>query len=177
VSQHGELITVVGEVRVPDAKPPAVLLAALGPQMLRLARELADGTITWMTGPRTLADHVIPTITSAARAAGRPSPRIVAGSVVCVTDDAASARARIGEHFGLAGQVPEYRAVLDREGAAGPADVAIIGDEEAVIRAIRWLADIGVSELIASPFGTADEQARTIAVAAELVRTGGLGPS
>jgi F420-dependent oxidoreductase-like protein len=171
VDQHGEFITAMGGVSVPRAHPPAVLLAALGPRMLRLAGELADGAITWMTGPRTLAEHTVPLITRAARAAGRPSPRIVAGLVVCVTGDVADARARIGDHFGLAGQVPEYRAVLDREGVAGPADVAIVGDEDSVMRDIRRLADLGVSELIASPFGTADEQARTIAVAADLVRS------
>jgi F420-dependent oxidoreductase-like protein len=164
VDHHGETLTAVGSAGVPGAEPPPVLVAALGPAMLRLAGELADGTVTWMTGPRTLADHIVPSITRAAEDAGRPAPRVVAGLVVCVTHDQAGVRGRIAEHFALAGQVPEYRAVLDREGAAGPQDVVIVGDEDAVAKDLDRLADAGVTEFVASPFGDAAEQARTLAV-------------
>jgi len=157
----GEL-TAVGSVQVPGAAPPPVLLAALGPAMLRLAGELTDGTVTWMTGPRTLAEHVVPTITRAAAAGLRPAPRVVAGLLVCVTTDADDVRARIAERFGLAGQVPEYRAVLEREGADGPQDVAIVGDEAAVAAGVRRIRDAGVTELLAAPFGTVEEQLRTV---------------
>jgi len=34
--------------------------------------------------------------------------------------------------FAIYGQLPSYRAMLDREGAAGPGDVAIVGDEDTV---------------------------------------------
>ena len=93
---------------------------------------------------------------------------MVAGILVCVTDDPDSARDRIASQYGLAGQVPEYRAVLDREGAAGPQDIAVIGDEASVTRHLRRLADAGVTELAASPFGTQDARERTLSLLADL---------
>ena len=170
VEHHGDTLTAVGQVALPGTTTPQVLLAALGPAMLRIAGELADGTVTWMTGPRTLGEHIVPTIFRAAQASGRRGPRIVAGVLVCVTDDVDSARSRIAAGYEMAGQVPEYRSVLDREGgAAGPADVAVIGDEATVARGLRRYADTGVTELAAAPFGTPSEQGRTLAVLADLV--------
>jgi F420-dependent oxidoreductase-like protein len=160
VEHRGAELTAVGAVAVPGAEPPAVLLAALGPAMLRVAGELTDGTLTWMTGPRTLHEHVVPRLTRAA--AGRPAPRVVAGLPTCVTGDESGVRARIGEYFAMAGQVPEYRAVLDREGVAGPGDVAVVGDEDAVLRQLDRLRAAGVTEFMAAPFGTPAEQARTV---------------
>jgi F420-dependent oxidoreductase-like protein len=162
VAHQGELITASGRTEVPGAEPPQVLVAALGPAMLKVAGELADGTVTWMAGPRTLAEHIVPSITRAAESAGRPAPRVVAGLPVCVTDDEAGARGRIAEQFGLAGQVPEYRAMLDREGVAGPQDVAVVGDEKTVARGLARLADAGVTDCLAAPFGTLVEQDRTV---------------
>jgi alkanesulfonate monooxygenase SsuD/methylene tetrahydromethanopterin reductase-like flavin-dependent oxidoreductase (luciferase family) len=121
-----------------------------------------------MAGPRTLAGHVVPAVRAAAQAAGRPAPRIVAGLLVCVTGDEAAVRARAGEQFALAGQVPEYRAVLDREGAAGPQDVVLAGDEAAVTRGVLRLADAGVTDFMAAPFGTPEEQDRTLGLVAGL---------
>jgi F420-dependent oxidoreductase-like protein len=168
VAHQGESITASGEVAVPGAEPPEVLVAALGPAMLRIAGELADGTVTWMTGPRTLADHIVPSITRAAESAGRPAPRVVAGLPVCVTEDEAGVRERIAEQFGLAGQVPEYRAMLDREGVAGPQDVAVVGDDRTVARRLARLADAGVTDCLAAPFGTVAEQDRTVRALAAL---------
>jgi alkanesulfonate monooxygenase SsuD/methylene tetrahydromethanopterin reductase-like flavin-dependent oxidoreductase (luciferase family) len=143
--------------------------------MLRVAGEWADGVVTWMTGPKTLADHIVPGVSAAAESAGRGSPRVVAGALVCVTEDEAGVRGRVEETFDLAGRVPEYRATLDREGAAGPADVAVIGGEDTVARELARLADAGVTELVATPFGDAAEQERTIGVLAELHRTSSRG--
>jgi F420-dependent oxidoreductase-like protein len=168
VQHNGTTLTAVGSVNVTGATAPPVLLAALGPAMLRLAGESAEGAITWMTGPKTLREHIVPTITAAAMAAGRPAPRIVAGLPVCVTIDEESVRARIAQQFGMAGQVPEYRAMLDREQVEGPQHVAIVGDEKAVAQAILRLADAGITELMASPFGTHTEQNLTIQVLADL---------
>ena len=168
VAYQGQTLSAAGGAALPGVTPPPVLLAALGPAMLQVAGQHADGTVTWMTGPRTLAEYVVPTISKAATAAGRPEPRIIAGLPVCVTDDPEAVRERIAQQFGIAGQVPEYRAVLDREGAAGPQDVALAGDEQAVARQLRRLADAGVTEFMASPFGTSEEQARTTAVLAGL---------
>ena len=170
VAWEGETLTAAGSVSAPGATAPSVLLAALGPAMLRLAGELTEGTVTWMTGPRTLADHILPSVARAAASAGRARPRVVAGLPVCVTADEAGGRERIAERFGLAGQVPEYRAVLDREGASGPQDVAVVGDEDGVARQVRRLAETGVTEFAASPFGGVEEQSRTVSVLAALGR-------
>jgi F420-dependent oxidoreductase-like protein len=163
VSHQGETVTAVGTVQVPGAQPPPVLLAALGPAMLRLAGELTDGTVTWMTGPRTLAGHIVPTISKTAR-----SPRIVAGLLSCVTNDEAGVRARIGTEFAMAGQVREYRAMFDREGVAGPQDVAVVGTEDDVARQLERLRDAGVTEFMAAPYGTREEQERTTKVLSAL---------
>jgi F420-dependent oxidoreductase-like protein len=165
-SFQGETLKAEGTVDVPGAAPPSLLVAALGPVMLRLAGELSDGTITAWTGPVTLAQHIVPTITQAAAAAGRADPRVVAVVLVSVTADADAARAWIGERFGMAGQAPSYRAMLEREGAAGPEDVVVAGDETSVERALRRYAEAGATELVAIPFGSAEEQTRTFALLA-----------
>jgi hypothetical protein len=87
---------------------------------------------------------------------------VVAGLITCVTDDETGVRQRIGTRYALAGQVAEYRAVLDREGAAGPGDVVVAGDERAVGRQLGRLRDAGVTDLLAVPYGTDDEQRRTL---------------
>ena len=126
----------------PDRQVP-VLVAAMGPQMLKLAGSQADGTILWMTGPATVRDHVIPAITAAATAAGKDSPRVVCILPVCVTSDEAAARASAAEEFAIYGQLPSYRAMLDKEGAAGPADVSVIGDEDEVTAQINLTRPAG----------------------------------
>lgn len=178
VDYQGETLKAAGRVQVPGASAPQVLVAALGPAMLKLTAELADGTVTWMTGPVTLADHIVPAITAAAAAAGRPDPQVVAGLPVCVTADAGAARQLASSVFAIYGQLPSYRAMLDREGAAGPADVAIIGSESDVAKGIQRVADAGVTELIAAPFGSAEEIDRTVSVMASLAAAGpGAGAS
>jgi F420-dependent oxidoreductase-like protein len=138
-----------------------VLLAALGPQMLRLAGQRTDGTVLWMTGPATVRDYIVPTIRQAAQEAGRPDPRVVCILPVCVTDDPDSARSRAARVFEIYGQLPSYRAMLDREGAQGPGDVAITGDEGSVEAQIRALEDAGVTAFVAGEFARGDEQRRT----------------
>ncbi|MGI5321444.1 LLM class F420-dependent oxidoreductase [Actinomadura nitritigenes] len=148
-------LTVPNEGRVP------VLLAALGPKMLKLAAERTDGTVLWMTGPATVRDHIAPTITAAAEAAGRPAPRIVCVLPVCVTDDAERARARAAKAFEVYGTLPSYRAMMDREGAEGPADLAIIGDEDAVGARLEELAAAGVTDFVAGEFVPGADRERT----------------
>jgi 5,10-methylenetetrahydromethanopterin reductase len=148
---------------VPGASPPPVLVAALGPAMLRVTGELADGTVTWLAGPRTISEHVVPVLHAAAR--GRPRPRVVVGLPVCLTDDPDAARERAATALAFYGVVPSYRAVLDREDAAGVADVALIGDERELRAQIARLAAAGATELLANPSGvaTAEEYDRTVA--------------
>ena len=162
VSFQGETLSANGGLQIPGAAPGPVLLAALGPKMLELAGGVADGTITWMTGPATLEEHTVPAITAAAERAGRPAPRVCAGLPVCVTDDVDVARGRAAKVFEIYGSLPSYRAMLDREGAEGPADVAIAGDETMVTDALKRLADVGTTDYLAAEFGSSEtERART----------------
>ena len=162
VATTGETLSAHVTLDIPNPQPVPVLVAALGPQLLRLAGARTAGTITWMTGPKTIDALTGPTIRDAAADAGNPEPRIVCGLPVCVTSDVDGTRARAAQTFAIYGQLPSYRAMLDREGAAGPADVAIIGDEEGVAARIRALADVGVTDFCANEFGsTGDEKRRT----------------
>lgn len=162
----GETVTTRGTLRIP-APAPDVYLAALGPQLLRLAGRRTAGTVTWMTGAKTLAGHVGPTLRAAAAEAGRPAGavRVVAALPVGVTDDAAGLRKVAAEQFVMYGQLPSYRAMLDREGFAGPEDVAIIGDEAEVTERINELRDAGVDEFVGAVFDPSPEgRARTRAL-------------
>jgi F420-dependent oxidoreductase-like protein len=162
---RGELTSFAGQefriegyqLSVPGATPPPVLVAALGPQMLRLAGRLADGTAVWMGGPRYLAEHALPGITAAAQQAGRPAPRIVAGLPICVTDRPDEVRERAARAFERYGQLPSYRAILDREGAEGPADVSLIGSEAHVRAGLRQLESAGATDLAASLYAPRGE--------------------
>jgi F420-dependent oxidoreductase-like protein len=148
----GELYRVNAGLQVKGGTPVPVIVAALGPKMLELTGRLADGTATWMTGLRTLADHTVPTIRRAAREAGRPEPRIVAALPIALTADPAAARAVASRVFAIYGQLPSYRAMLDREGAASPGDVALVGDEAAVRAGLARLREAGVTHFAASLF-------------------------
>lgn len=152
VAFTGELYRVSAQLSIPDAPKPPVLVAALGPAMLRLAGRLADGTATWMGGLVYLRDVAVPTIRAAAAEAGRPAPRVVAGLPVCVTDDADAARRAAAIIFARYGELPSYRATLERGGARGPADVAIVGTETEVEAQLRALAEAGVTDFTGSPF-------------------------
>jgi F420-dependent oxidoreductase-like protein len=164
VSFAGEEFRVNANVAVPGATPCAILVAALAPKMLALAGRETDGTITWMTGPKTLREHTVPRLNEAAAGAGRATPRVVVGLPIAVTTDVAGARASAGRTFQVYGMLPSYRAMLDREGAEGPANVAIVGDESAVGEALNRLAEAGATDFLAAPFpveGDADAVART----------------
>jgi 5,10-methylenetetrahydromethanopterin reductase len=160
----GETVTTRGVLQIPNAPAPPVYIAALGPQLLRLTGRRCAGTLTWMTGPKTLAEHIGPTLRRAAAEAGRPEGEVqVAASLpIAVTDDVDGLRAQAAEQFAIYGQLPSYRAMLDREGYRDPQDVALIGDEKLVTERIDELRDAGVDELVGSPFDTsADGRART----------------
>ncbi|MCT7658844.1 TIGR03564 family F420-dependent LLM class oxidoreductase [Mycobacterium deserti] len=160
----GDFWTTRGALQIPDAPAPDVYLAALGPQMLRLAGRRSAGTLTWMTGPKTLAEHVAPTLRDAAEEAGRDrnDVKVAASLPVSVTDDIDGARRQAAEQFAIYGTLPSYRAMLDREGYAGPEDAAIIGDEETVSARLDELRAAGVDEMTASVFDASPEvRART----------------
>jgi len=169
VSFEGKTMRASIGLSTPRVGEVPVLLAAMGPQMLRLAGQRTAGTILWMTGPATCRDYIAPTITSAAQDAGKPPPRIVCMLPICVTDDPDGARTRAAKVFQIYGQLPSYRAMLDREGAAGPADVAIVGNEDEVASQIIALADCGVTDFAAGEFAWGDERVRTRALLKQLI--------
>jgi F420-dependent oxidoreductase-like protein len=173
VKFEGEELTArsMAPMKVRGAEAPPVVVAALGTQMLRLAGRLADGTALWMAGPKTVADHIVPTINQAAEAAGRPAPRVVVGLPVSVTVDVEAAREKAAATFGFYNNLPSYRAMLDREGAGGPADVAVVGDEESVAAQLRHLVDIGGTDLMLPVFGSAEDRDRTIKLLGQLAQS------
>ncbi|HEU4360792.1 MAG TPA: TIGR03564 family F420-dependent LLM class oxidoreductase [Mycobacterium sp.] len=167
VAAVGETVTARGALQISGVPAPDVYIAALGPQLLRLCARRTAGTLTWMTGPKTLAEHIIPTLRATASEAGRDETavRVVAALPVSVTDDVGAARAQAAEQFAMYGHLPSYRAMLDREGFAGPEDAAIIGDEAAVAEQIRGLGAAGVDEFVGVVFDASPERrARTRAV-------------
>ena len=148
----GEFFRVQAQLQVPGAGPVPVIVAALGPLMLQVTGELADGTVTWMTGAKTLLSHTVPTLRAAASAAGRPEPRVVVGLPIALTNESDRARELANEQFQMYGALPSYRAMLDREGAAGPGDVALVGSEAELRAELGRLRDAGVTEFTAACF-------------------------
>jgi F420-dependent oxidoreductase-like protein len=168
VSYEGASLTArIALSRASEQRVP-VYLAAMAPRMLQLAGAVADGTVLWMTGPSTVESHVVPKLREAAGEAGRPSPRVVCVLPVAVTDDPEAARTFADKAFRVYNDLPSYRAMLDLEGAAGPGDVAIVGDEASVTSQIEALAGIGVTDFVAGAFATGADAERTRALLATL---------
>jgi F420-dependent oxidoreductase-like protein len=167
---QGEQYRVAGvRIEIPGEITMPVVVAALGPAMLKIAGELADGTNTWMVGPKTMAEHIIPRISAAADEAGRPAPRIVGGYPVILTNKPDEAREKIARELTIYGQLPSYRAMLDREGVAGPADIAIAGDENLVRGELKRLEDMGVTDFNAAVMPVEEgAEERTVAFLASL---------
>uniref|UniRef100_A0AAU1LM52 TIGR03564 family F420-dependent LLM class oxidoreductase n=1 Tax=Streptomyces sp. NBC_00148 TaxID=2903626 RepID=A0AAU1LM52_9ACTN len=149
---HGELITATTPVpaRVPgaDAGVP-LLVAAMGPQALRVSGELADGVLPYLAGPRALAEHIVPAVTAAARA-GRPAPRIVALVNGVATDDVDAVREKVTEKLAFYEQIPSYARVIELSGGRRAADVAVIGDERRIAEEVRRYRDAGATEVVFS---------------------------
>lgn len=162
--------TTIGPVGPKVATPPKVVVAALGPVMLRLAGTVTDGTVTWMTGVATLRDYIVPTIRKAAADAGRPTPSVIASLPVCVTSDAAAAREGIDKALAIYPTLPSYKAMLDKEGAATASDVAIVGSKERLREGLDELADAGVTEFNAAIFGSAADKDAALEVFAAYPR-------
>ena len=150
-SVHNTEVQVVGVDDVP------VVIAALGPAMLKLAGELSDGTNTWMVGPKTMESHIAARLNSAASAAGRSTPRIIGGFPVVLTNKIDETRAGLAEPLAIYGQLPSYRGMLDREGLAEPQDMALIGDESALRAGIDRIRDSGVTDFNAAIVAGDDE--------------------
>ncbi len=146
IDHKGDLFNVNASLDVPGADKVPVLVAALGPAMLEIAGKHTDGTTLWMVGAKTLADHSIPVIQRAASQAGKPAPRVVAGVPIVLTDNSEQARDTVDQKLALYRDIPSYRAMLDREGARGPGDIALIGNEQSLRRQLEQLRSIGVTD-------------------------------
>ncbi|GAA0930381.1 TIGR03564 family F420-dependent LLM class oxidoreductase [Pseudonocardia zijingensis] len=159
---HGEHVQHAGEFFTVDtrldvtAPPPPLLMSALGPRMLDLARELADGVVTTWVTPKMITEQVVPRTADGAR--------VVAGLPTVLTTDPDGAREAIARDFAPVGQMPAYRASFERSGLSGPADTVVAGDEEAIAEAVTRFRDAGVTDLVVLPLGSAEDRARTLDV-------------
>jgi len=158
------------EPRLSERKIPT-LIAALGPQMLRLAGQRSEGTITWASGLKTLESHIVPTIHDAAKEAGNATPRVVVGLPVVLTSKPDEARERAAKLFGHYRLLPSYRAMMDREGVEGIEDLAVIGDEASVREQLARYAAVGTSDLCVFPYETeAGSTQRTLDLLGDIAR-------
>jgi F420-dependent oxidoreductase-like protein len=169
VSAKGERVTAISTSPLGprETRTPGLLIAALGPKMLHLAGSSTDGTLLWLTGPKTIASHVAPTIRAAAAQAGRPEPRIVCALPMNVTNDIPGARERINTQLATYATLPSYAKMMAQEGAREPADVALLGSREQVLEQLDELANAGVTEFSGAPTGTAAEREAALDVLVE----------
>ncbi|MGZ4625966.1 MAG: TIGR03564 family F420-dependent LLM class oxidoreductase, partial [Kineosporiaceae bacterium] len=140
VTHSGHAYAVDGGFVVPGTSPVSVLVGALAPRMVAVAGELADGVVTWLAGPSSVGSRIGPGLRAAANAAGRPAPRIVAAVAVAVCADADAARSAAATVFARYQGLANYQRQLAQEGAS-VADLAVVGDAEAVARQLRSYAD------------------------------------
>ena len=158
VDFQGELFSSNARFFQTPENPVEVLVAALGPQALAVAGRLAQGTTLAWVGPKTVKEHIVPTISDAAASEGLPAPRILATLPVCVTSEAAQVRESIAPGLSMYGKLPSYRAMFEREGVAGPADLAIVGSAAEVEDGIAALAAAGVTDFAPSEYCLDKEQ-------------------
>tara|TARA_X000000368_G_scaffold61229_1_gene43170 strand:+ start:19728 stop:20621 length:894 start_codon:yes stop_codon:yes gene_type:complete len=168
ISHGGKHLTSRGGIDVPADAPP-VLVAALGPQMLKLVGRVADGTVTWMTGPETIRNHISPVINAAAEEAGRPVPQVIAAVPVCITDDTDGAVEHAKRDFGFYGDLPSYRAMLEREGLENSWDIALSGSFEQVAEGLQSYAEAGGTQVVAAVYGADEDREQTVSELAKLI--------
>ena len=146
IAAHTEL-----EPTVPGGRPLPTYVAAMGPKALAIAGATSDGTITYLAGPRTIAERIKPVIDCAAADGNRPAPKIITSVPVAVTTDVGSARAA-AQSLNFYDQFPSYQKVLATEGLSHAADLAIIGDADHVGEQLARYRAAGATDLILSPF-------------------------
>jgi F420-dependent oxidoreductase-like protein len=164
VAVENDTFCVHGTIDVTDAYDMPLLIAALGPTMLRIAGERAGGTILWMADERAIGDYVVPGITKAAQAVGRSQTRVVAGVPValCSNSEVDDARAYASEVLGHADFSPNYVRLLEHGDAEDVGDTMAAGEESAILARLCRYRDAGVTDLAARvvPLG-GDAQARS----------------
>lgn len=156
VSFRGNEFTVEPEwpVRVAGGTPVPVYVAAMGPKALRVTGELADGTLPYLAGPRTVGEFIVPTINEAAAAAGRPTPRVTAMVPALVSADAGAARELAAQQLAFYETIPSYQKVIAREQVSGVADLAAVGSAEQVRKQLQVYLDAGATDIALSPLRT-----------------------
>ena len=176
VDFHGDEFTASPgwPVAVPGGAPLPVYVAAMGPKALRVTAELADGTLPYLAGPRTIAEFIEPTIAKAAADAGRPKPRIIASVPVLVTEDSQkdidAGRDLAARQLSFYETIPSYRRVIAREGVDDVAELAAVGSSDRVARRLKTYLDAGATDVVLSPLDRSDSADREAvwAVAASL---------
>ena len=171
VDFHGTELTAAPEwpVALPGGTPLPVYVAAMGPKALRVTGELADGTLPYLAGPRTIEEFITPTITKAAAEAGRPTPRVIAAVPVLVTDDVDAGRAAAAEVLAFYTTIPSYQKVIAREGVESVAELAAVGPADAVRKQLQRYRAAGATDLVLSPLrGVEADRQRLWEVAASL---------
>ncbi|MDX2381825.1 MAG: TIGR03564 family F420-dependent LLM class oxidoreductase [Acidimicrobiia bacterium] len=161
-SFQGDIWRLETESATISDRPPLVMLAALGEQMLKMAGSRTDGTILWCVGPTTLERQIVPVINEAADGAGRPLPRVVCSLPVCVTDDPDPTREFVGQILAGYATLPSYRAMLDIEGVHGVEDISLIGDEATVRSGLDAIGAAGATDFTAVVIPDRDGPDRTI---------------
>jgi 5,10-methylenetetrahydromethanopterin reductase len=149
VDVENDTFTVHNPLDLAPVAPLPVLVAALGPLMLKIAGERADGTVLWMADERAIGDHIAPRISRAAADAGRPAPRIIAGIPVCLcaNTEIGAAKERANRILAEAETSPNYQRLLDRGDARNVGDLCAAGDEESILSRFKQFADAGVTDL------------------------------
>ncbi len=157
VKFNGEFFNVNLELAALERPPCPILVSALAPQMLNIAGQLADGTVTWMAGPRTIETHITPRIQRAAENTGREAPRVTVGLPTAATDDENAGRQSAAQSYARYGELVNYRRVLDIEGVESPAEVAVIGNESSIQRQLEAFAEGGATDFVANIFDVPGE--------------------
>lgn len=149
VDVENDTFTVHNPTALAAETPMPVLVAALGPVMLQIAGEHADGTSLWMADEKAIGEHIAPRINKAAAEAGKPAPRIVAGIPVtlCANSEIEEAKARADRILAEAETSPNYQRLLDRGDARTVGDLCAAGDEESILKRFKAFADAGVTDL------------------------------
>jgi F420-dependent oxidoreductase-like protein len=153
VDYHGSEFTAAPEwpVALPGGTPVPLFVAAMGPKALRVTGELADGTLPYLAGPRTIEEFIAPTIGEAAHVAGRPAPQIIAAVPALVTDDVDAGRTAAADVLGFYTTIPSYQKVIAREGVDSVADLAAVGSADSMRAHLQRYRDAGATDLVLSP--------------------------
>jgi len=159
VDHHGTEFTAAPEwpVATPGGTPLPVYVAAMGPKALRVTGELADGTLPYLAGPRTIEEFIVPTIGEAAAAVGRPAPQVIAAVPVVVTDDVDAEKSKAAEELAFYENIPSYAKVLEREGLQQAGEIAAVGPADAVRKQLQRYLDAGATDLVLSQLRSSSE--------------------